>query len=91
MRLCGIITKRKAHCVEIVNAKITDKSSIKNLLQTYASGKKRKKYRWVSIPTCKYGFGPHLLGMKKTRASLACCLVKAQLLVLNHYKNATNL
>jgi hypothetical protein len=38
----GIITKRKARCMKIVHATITNKYSIKNLVQTCASGKKRK-------------------------------------------------
>ena len=47
----GIITERKAHCMQIVHATITDKYTIRNLLQTCASGKKQKTYRRVSIPT----------------------------------------
>jgi deferrochelatase/peroxidase EfeB len=65
----GIITERKTHCMEIMHATITEKYSIRNLLQTCASGKKRKTYRRVSISTFKYGLGPHLWDMPKTRAS----------------------
>ena len=70
MRLCGIFLERKAHCLKIVHDNITDKYSIRNLLQTCTSGKKRKTYRRVSIPACKYGLAPHLWDMPKTREFL---------------------